>query len=168
MSALAILYVVFPLPLAYLLHNIETSVALKRWLARHQEALIQKMPFLRRFICRMPPLTLVNHVIFNAEVMVMLLLVSGYLLVRGTFATPLWVAVFLAFGLTLLAKIVGAIVMRRYVPGLVTSILLLPYLLYTAYSIWLTMSVWELLMLALLGLALKVLNRCLIHALCRK
>ena len=50
------------------------------------------------------------------------------------------------------------IVIRGYVPGIVTSLLLLPYSAYGVWSIWLTTSAVEFLLLALCGMVFVAVN----------
>ena len=56
------------------------------------------------------------------------------------------------------SHIVQAIMVHGYVPGLVTSILLLPYAAYGLWSIWLVMSGWEILGWGIAGVAIMVVN----------
>ena len=69
----------------------------------------------------------------------------------------------MAFSLHLIVHIVQAIMVRGYVPGLVTSILLLPYAAYGMWSIWLVMSGWQLLGWGIAGVAFMVVNLRLAH-----
>ena len=51
-----------------------------------------------------------------------------------------------------------AILFRGYVPGIVTSLLLLPYSAYGVWSIWLTTSAVEFLLFALCGMVFVAAN----------
>ena len=51
-----------------------------------------------------------------------------------------------------------AILFRGYVPGIVTSLLLLPYSAYGVWSIWITTSAMEFLLFALCGIVLVAAN----------
>ena len=57
------------------------------------------------------------------------------------------------------------IVIRGYVPGIVTSLLLLPYSAYGVWSIWLTTSAMEFLLLALCGIVFVAANLRFAHRL---
>ena len=76
----------------------------------------------------------------------------------GRTLTCPWSALFLAFSLYLLVHFGQAILFRGYVPGIVTSLLLLPYSAYGVWSIWITTSAMEFLLLALCGMVFVAAN----------
>lgn len=74
------------------------------------------------------------------EELVVLLLVTVYVVVQGPYCMKIWSALFVAFSIHLLVHIGQAILVRGYVPGAVSSLLLLPFAGYGMWSIWLVMS----------------------------
>ena len=64
----------------------------------------------------------------------------------------------MAFSIHLFVHTVQAIVIRGYVPGLVTTILLLPYAVYGIHSILLVMNWLHLLLLSLAGVVFLIVN----------
>lgn len=70
----------------------------------------------------------------------------------------LWSALFMAFSLHLLVHLAQAVMVRGYVPGVVTSVLLLPYAAYGIRSILLVMSALELAVWSILGVLIMMVN----------
>ena len=95
----------------------------------------------------------------------MLLAVTAYVLVGGTWAAEVWGAVFLAFSLHLIVHAVQAAMVRGYVPGLATSLLLLPYAAFGVWSMSLVWSVPKILALAAAGSLAVAANLRLAHSL---
>ena len=125
MSALSILVFVLPLPLAFVLHDAEEIAVQGRWIRTHGAELSRRFPKFEPMIARLGALGTRGFAIAAAEELAVLLAVTAYVLVGGTWAAEAWGAVFLAFSLHLIVHAVQAAMVRGYVPGLATSLLLL-------------------------------------------
>ena len=158
MSALSVLYLVLSLPVVFILHDAEEVVVQHRWMLVHKESLASRFPKFRPMIEHLSRLGTTAFAIAATEELVVLVVATCYVLVDGIFATQIWSALFLAFSLHLLVHFGQAILFWGYVPGIVTSLLLLPYSAYGVWSIWLTTSAVEFLLLALCGIVFMVAN----------
>ena len=98
-----------------------------------------------RTLCYLPETTVLTAYLFKPKVCQCLPDFGGAVL-------------FLAFSLYLLVHFGQAILFRGYVPGIVTFLLLLPYSAYGVWSIWLTTSAVEFLLLALCGMVFVAAN----------
>lgn len=165
MSALSILYLVLPFPLLFVLHEAEEIMVQRRWLSTHRNALNAKFPRLRPLIDHLSRLTTPAFALAATEEWFILLAATCYVLVGGSYALPLWSALFIAFAFHQLVHIAQAVAVRGYVPGLVTSLLLLPYSALGLQSIWLVMSGWELLFWGIAGVAFMAINLRFAHGL---
>lgn len=144
MSALSVLFLVLPLPLAYIIHVAE-------------EVAWQRLKLKRKLKSKTLPGRAGGG--FKLGALILMLVVTGYVLVGGPYAMPVWSVLFVAFSLHLVMHIVQGIGLRDYVPGLVTSILLLPFACMGLHSIWLALSGWQLMVCGLLALAAVGLSR---------
>lgn len=158
MSALSILILVLPLPLAFIVHDVEEVVFINGWMLRHRSGLVQRFPKMESPLDRLSGLDARGIAIAAAEELLIILLATVYVLVQGPYAREIWVALFIAFSVHLLVQLVQAAVIRSYVPGLVTSVILLPYAFYGLYSIWLAMSWLQIILLGLGGIVLMLAN----------
>lgn len=158
MSALTVLYLVLPFPVAFILHDAEEVVVQHRWMLAHREALARRFPKIAPLLDHLCGLSTKAFAIAAFEELVVLLAATCYVLVDGAFSMQIWSALFIAFSIHLLVHISQAIIVRGYVPGVVTSVLLLPYACLGLQSIWNAMSGMELLIWSLIGIAIMVAN----------
>lgn len=165
MSALSVLYLVLPFPLAFILHDGEEVILQHRWMLAHRETLACRFPRMKHLIDYLSGLSTKAFALAALEELVVLLLATGYVLVGGAYAMQIWSALFMAFALHLLVHLGQSLVVRGYVPGVVTSALLLPYAYLGLQSIWNAMSGLEMLLWLLLGVGLMVVNLRFAHGL---
>ena len=152
MSALSVLYLVLPLPIVFILHDTEEAIVQHRWVLSHREALALRFPKLRPVIEHLSNIGTKAFVVAAMEELIVLIVATCYVLTGGTYSTQIWSALFLAFSLHLFVHLVQAILFRGYVPGVVTSLIVLPYSLYGLWSIWLITSGIEFMLLAICGI----------------
>lgn len=158
MSALAVLYLILPFPIAFILHDAEEVVVQHRWMLNHRESLIATFPKMTQMVEHLSSLTTKAFAIAAIEELMVLLVATAYVLVGGVYSMQIWSALFMAFSIHLLVHIGQAIVMRGYVPGLVSTILLLPYAFIAIQSIWNAMSGMELAVWGLIGVITMIVN----------
>lgn len=145
MSALSVLFLVLPLPLAYILHKAENISFQKRWLEKNKELLMTRFYDFKEITEQISSFSTKSHILSSLLALLFVILATCYLLVKGPCGLQLWAAVFIAFTLHLVFCIVLSIWIRKYVPGLVTAILLLPLSLLGLNSIWISLSILEIL-----------------------
>ena len=152
------MYIVLLFPFLFLLHEIEEVVVQRRWMALHQARLLQRFPRLRGLIAHLGSLSTKAFAVAASEELLLLLLVTCYVLVDGPGCFYVWAAVFIAFTVHLHVHVVEAVAVRGYVPGLLTTLLLLPTCYLGLQTIWLRTSGWEILGLGIAGTLCIALN----------
>ena len=152
------MYIVLLFPFLFLLHEIEEVVVQHRWMALHKGKLLQRFPRLRKLIEYLCSMTTKAFAVAASEELLLLLLVTCYVLVDGPGSFYVWSAVFIAFAVHLHVHVVQAVVVTGYVPGLLTTLLLLPYCYLGLQTIWLRTSGWEMLGLGIAGTLFIALN----------
>ena len=121
------LFWIISFPLAFVFHDGEEIVVQHKWMLTHKDYLIQKYPRARRIIMHLSGLSTKAFAMAVLEELILLLFATAYILIGGAYATELWIALFMAFSLHFVVHIAQGVIVRGYVPGLVTSILMLPY-----------------------------------------
>lgn len=159
MGAFAVLYLVLPLPLAFCLNAAEELLFFRRWRAAHGDDPEPAFPLFALQVSRLRKSGAGAFLAAAAEELLLLLAVTLCVLMQWSFALGLWSAVFMAFSAHLFARLFLALVLRSYVPGVVSSAVLLPYAAYGIYSIYLVMSQGRMAVLALAGIAAACVNR---------
>jgi hypothetical protein len=156
MSALSILYIVLPILAVSLCHTLEVLFTAKRWAGRHWVSLMNEHPNLLNVLFRLSGMNMKSFLIAAGACFLAVLLSTAALFAGGLWAELVWTTVFMAYSVCALISIVRAVTLKGYVPGLVTSIISVPLIAHTAYSLSLVWPWWEILLFAVIGLALAV------------
>ena len=158
MNAFSAFALVLPLPLFFLLHDLEELIFQHRWMLRHGPELCTRFPRLRFLITHLSRLTTPAFAIAATEELLLLLGLTTYMLYDGPYAMWIWSAAFMAFSLHLAVHLLQGILVRGYVPGLVSSLLLLPWAGYGLWSLHLVMPLHSMCLCGLCGVAVIALN----------
>lgn len=156
MSALSILYIVLPILAVSLCHTLEVLFTAKRWAGRHWVSLMNEHPNLLNVLFRLSGMNMKSFLIAAGACFLAVLLSTTALFVGGLWAELVWTTVFMAYSVCALINLVRAVTLKGYVPGLVTSIISVPLIAYTAYSLSLVWPWWGMLLFAIVGLVLAV------------
>lgn len=156
MSALSVLYIVLPILAVSLCHTLEVLFTAKRWAGRHWVSLMNEHPNLLNVLFRLSGMNMKSFIIAAGAGFLAVLLSTAALFAGGLWAELVWATVFMAYSVCALINIVRAVTLKGYVPGLVTSIISVPLIAYTAYSLSLVWPCWEMLLFGILGLAIAV------------
>ncbi len=163
MSALSVLTLVLPFPLLFVIHEAEEVLVQHGWMKAHRADLERRFPWSRDILAHLSRLGRRAFAIAALEELLVLSLATCYVLVGGTCSMQVWSALFMAFSLHLLVHVAQAVAVGGYVPGLATSLLLLPFAAYGLWSIWLAMGCLEFMAWGLAGVAFMVANLRLAH-----
>ena len=156
-----VLYVLFIL--AFIVHDGEEIAVEHKWVMLHSDDICSRFPMLRRLFNHLRRLSTKAFAIAVMEELAVLVAITVYALVGGPYAVELWSVAFMAFSIHLVVHVVQSIVVRGYVPGLVTSILLLPFSYLGMKGICQTFSTSQLLSYGAIGVAIMVANLAFAH-----
>ncbi len=158
MSALSVLFIVLPILAVSFCHALEVSFTARRWASHHSASSDEAHPSLVNILFRLSGMNMSALVIAAVVGFLAVLLSTATLFVGGLWTERIWATVFMSYSLCTLINIVRAVTLKGYVPGLMTSIISVPLIAYTAYSLSLVWPWWEILLFALLGLFLALAN----------
>ncbi len=129
MSPLSVLYVVIPFSALFFLHGIEEAATLQRWISKNEETLRRRIPSMNAAINFLSGHTPIAIAFATAGEFFILSILTALLLsgLASPVCMQLWFALFLAFSIHLVIHLVQAVIIRSYVPGLVTALLALPF-----------------------------------------
>lgn len=156
MSALSVLFIVLPILAVSFFHTLEVAFTAKRWVGRHWVSLMNEHPNLLNILFRLSGMNMQAFLIAAGTGFLVVLLSTAALFVGGIWTERIWATVFVAYSVCSLINIARAVILKGYVPGLVTSIISIPLIAYTAYSLSLVWPCWEMLLFGILGLAIAV------------
>lgn len=158
MSALSVLYIVLPILAVSLCHALEVVFTARRWASHHSASSDEAHQSLVNILFRLSGMNMKSFLIAAGACFLAVLLSTAALFVGGLWAELVWTTVFMAYSVCALISIVRAVTLKGYVPGLVTSIISVPLIAYTAYSLSLVWPWWEMMLFAILGLVLALAN----------
>ncbi len=156
MSALSVLYIVLPILAVSFCHALEVVFTARRWASHHSASSDEAHQSLVNILFRLSGMNMSAIVIAAVVGFLAVLLSTAALFAGGLWAELVWTTVFMAYSVCALINLVRAVTIKGYVPGLVTSIISVPLIAYTAYSLSLVWPWWEMLLFAILGLVLAV------------
>lgn len=156
MSALFVLYIVLPILAVSFCHALEVVFTARRWASHHSASSDEAHQSLVNILFRLSGMNMSALVIAAVVGFLAVLLSTAALFAGGLWAELVWTTVFMAYSVCALISIVRAVTLKGYVPGLVTSIISVPLIAYTAYSLSLVWPWWGMLLFAILGLVLAV------------
>lgn len=156
MSALSVLYIVLPILAVSFCHALEVVFTARRWASHHSASSDEAHQSLVNILFRLSGMNMKSFLIAAGACFLAVLLSTAALFAGGLWAELVWTTVFMAYSVCALISIVRAVTLKGYVPGLVTSIISVPLIAYTAYSLSLVWPWWGMLLFAILGLVLAV------------
>lgn len=148
------------LPLVFLIHDAEEIIVRRRWMDRNADEVMLRFPWSEPMLTHLKAQSTRGFCLIVAEEF--LLLAFGVVCMIYVSALPV-AALMWGFILHLFVHIGQGILLRRYVPGLITSIILLPYILLGIRVLTLEFSAFTNLILAVAGLFIVALNLLVMH-----
>ena len=155
-------------PIAFLLHDAEEIFLQHKWMLSHREFLTAKFPKLQTAIDSLCKLNTKAFAIAATEELVVILLATVYALCNGIYSLQIWSALFIAFTFHFIIHTFQAILVRGYIPGLATTILLLPYSIWVTSQLFAMLSGTEFAICSIIGIIAMVLNLKFAHYLGKK
>lgn len=158
--------IVWLLPIVFMIHDFEEIIFFKSWITKNSPYLKKRFPFLaKRLLPRMEALSVPAFAVAVFEEFVLLSVITFTAFYFDYYS--IWLAVFMAFFIHLFIHIIQWIVLKRYIPAIITSILALPYCVY-GFMIVLRNHLFtasEIILLSLAGVFFMVLNLLFAHTL---
>ena len=162
MSALSI-YIVLLFPLAFIIHDGEEIATQHKWMLTHKETLVHRFPFVKPMVDHLSGLSTKAFTIAVMEELALILIATICIFADIPFATEVWAIMFMAFSIHLLIHVGQGIIVRGYVPGLITSVLMLPYAYIGMTNVCEIFSATELLTYGAVGIVAMVANLAFAH-----
>ena len=161
--------IVWLLPIVFMVHDFEEIIFFKSWITKNSPYLKKRFPSLaKRLLPRIEALSVPAFTVAVFEEFVLLSIITFTAFYFDYYS--IWLAVFMAFFIHLLIHIIQWIVLKRYIPSIITAILALPYCIWgfiiVLRSHLFTASV--IILLSLAGVLFMILNLLFAHILAEK
>jgi hypothetical protein len=156
-------------PIVFMIHDFEEIIMMKSWIDKNKDFLLLKFPIIgKRMVKNFEDQSTASFALSVAEEFV-IISIAVFLALQYKWYW-LWIALFMAFFIHLFIHIVQWIVVRRYIPAIITSFLALFYCGYEfrQFLMEYPLSIIELICLGLIGIVLMMVNLYIIHKLSAK
>lgn len=154
------------LPFVYIFHEIEEIAKRKRWARINVDRISGMYPYMRPMLVHLRDMSNRSFCIIVAEELLLISL-AAICAIYGVFMAPLF-ALTWGFCIHLVAHIVQALAVKGYIPGLITSVLLLPYVGIAVADMLQQFSWQQNLLYAVSGIFIVILNLILMHTIFNK
>ena len=144
----------------FMIHEYEEIIMFRRWIDRNREELRERFPKIESFFTRHGAFdySTSTFAVGTAHEFILVSVVSFYSVWTGQY--QLWFAALTGYSVHLLMHIVQWIVYRKYVPVIITSLLTLPYCIYSfvEFSKVTVLSFSQMVLWAVIGIVLTILS----------
>ncbi len=154
------------LPFVFLFHDIEEIAKRQRWARVNVDRIGGMYPNMRPMLVHLRDMSNRSFCIIVAEELLLISL-AAICAIYGTFMAPLF-ALTWGFCIHLVVHIVQALAVKGYIPGLTTSVLLLPYVGIAVADMLQQFSWQQNLLYAVSGIIIVILNLILMHMIFNK
>ena len=151
----------FPFLLIFALHECEEIFTFRRWMQRNGTDLSRRFPFSRRFVRHTGNLSTAGFALIAAEEF--FLLVGATWIASQWDISVIWVCLFLAFVLHLVVHIVQCLIIGRYIPGIVSTLLAVPFCIFVIIRITDIYAIGTIVSYTLVGSFFAGINLVLLH-----
>ncbi len=162
MSAISI-YIILLFPLAFIIHDGEEIATQHKWMLTHKETLVHRFPFAKPMVEHLSGLSTKAFTIAVLEELALILIASACVIAGTPYSTEVWAIMFMAFSIHFLIHIGQGMIIRGYVPGLITSVMLLPFAYIGMQNVCAIFSATELLTYGAIGIVTMVANLAFAH-----
>ena len=162
-SLLALLLIV-----AFVLHDGEETLVMQRWQQRHSADIMRRFPRLKHRLSHLTSITTRGFAIAAAEEFVIIAAAAIMLFLGVPYAFYIVSALFIAFVVHQAIHLVQALILRSYVPGLLTNILLLPATITGMVYIIQSLSATQIAVCSATGIVVMAINLPFAHYIGRK
>ena len=132
------------------------------WLNKNRRYLCERFPKLsKRLLPHLDNITTSSFAFGVAEEFILISIVTVVSYVTNWY--NLWVGLFIAFALHLVIHCLQALIVRKYIPAIITSILCLPICVYIIENIIQLFPLRTVILYSILGFIIMVVNLVIVH-----
>lgn len=144
-------------PILFIFHDFEEIIFMRAWINKNRSFLGERFPKLaQRMLAHFDHITTSAFALGVAEEFVLISLITIISAVTNSYG--LWIGSFIAFTIHLVIHCLQALIVRKYVPVLITSLICLPICLYIINQFLLAMPIMTILGYSILCFIVMVIN----------
>lgn len=154
--------IIWLFPIIFIFHDFEEIIFMEAWIKRNKSYLAEKFPKLfPKFSAHLDKITTSSFALGVAEefMLINVITITAYFMEWYS----LWLGSFIAFILHLLIHCVQTIIVRRYLPLIVTTIISLPVCLYIISQVIVMFDLSTVVLYSFIGFIIMIVNIIALH-----
>lgn len=154
--------VVWLFPILFIFHDFEEIIFMQSWISKYRHYLCERFPTLsKRLLPHFDNITTSSFAFGVAEEFILISIITIVSYVTNWYI--LWVGFFIVFTLHLVIHCLQSLIVRKYVPAVITSIICLPICIYILKNIVKLFQLDNVVLYSILALIIIVVNLVFIH-----
>lgn len=154
--------VVWLFPILFIFHDFEEIIFMQWWISKNRHYLCERFPKLsKRLLPHFDNITTSSFAFGVAEEFILISIITVISYVTNWYI--LWVGLFIAFTLHLVIHCLQALIVRKYVPAIITSIICLPICIYILKNTVKLFQLDTVILYSILAFIIMVVNLVFVH-----
>lgn len=154
--------IIWVFPMLFIFHDFEEIIFMQSWIKKNRDYLSARFPKLSKSILpHFDNITTSSFAMGVAEEFILISIITVISYVENWY--NLWAGLFIAFTLHLVVHCFQTLIVKRYVPAIVTSIICLPICTYIIKHIVGLFTLDTVVLYSILGFIIMVINLGIIH-----
>jgi hypothetical protein len=144
-------------PSIFIFHDFEEIIFKQAWVRKNKYYLTYKLPSLiKRILPHLENITTSSFAFGVAEEFILINIITYVSYIMNWY--NLWIGLFVAFTLHLLMHCFQTLIIRRYIPAVVTSVICLPLCIYIINQVTRLYSINTIVLYSIFGLIILIIN----------
>lgn len=149
-------------PILFMFHDFEEIIFMRAWINKNRSYLSDRFPTLsKRVLPHFDNMTTSAFALGVAEEFILISVITVVSYMTNWY--DLWIGFFIAFTLHLFIHVFQALIVRRYIPVIVTSVICLPICMYMIMQIIQVTPIHTIILYSILCFIIMVINLAAIH-----
>ena len=154
--------VVWLFPMLFIFHDFEEIIFMQAWINKNRRYLCERFPTLsKKLLPHFDNITTSSFALGVAEEFILICIITVVSYVTNWYI--LWVGLFIAFTLHLVIHCFQVLIVRKYVPAVITSVLCLPICIYIVKYVVKLFQLHTIILYSILAFIIMVVNLGIIH-----
>lgn len=154
--------IIWLFPILFIFHDLEEIIFMQVWISKNKRYLGDRFPTLsKKLLPHFDNITTSSFAFGVAEEFILISIITVISYVMNWYS--LWIGLFITFTLHLLVHCFQALIVRKYVPAIVTSVICLPICIYIIKQIIQVTTLNTIILYSILGFIIMVINLCVVH-----
>lgn len=154
--------IIWLFPILFIFHDFEEMIFMQSWVSKNRHYLCERFPKLsKRLLHHFDNITTASFAFGVAEEFILITVITVISYVTNWYI--LWVGLFIAFTLHLIIHCFQILIVKRYVPAIITSVICLPICIYIINHIVNLFQLETVVLYSILAFVIMIINLIIMH-----